>query len=93
MAGKVRNKDVASMSFEEALKELQSMTEKMSQGGLSLEESVKAYTRGVELSKHCQQLLDKAKEEIEICDKELSEGKKQTETDESQESGDEPELL
>lgn len=59
------------MTFEEALAELQLLSRKMSEGGLTLEDSVNAYARGVELSKHCQKLLDDARARIQRCDQEL----------------------
>ncbi len=42
------------MSYEEALAELEQLSSKMSQGGLTLEESVATYQRGIELGSHCQ---------------------------------------
>ena len=45
--------EISSLSFEEALKELEALSQRLSQGGLPLEESVEAYARGSELRKHC----------------------------------------
>ena len=39
------------ISFEAAMSELEAIVQKMEAGGLTLEESLEAYTRGVELSK------------------------------------------
>ena len=41
--------EISSLSFEEALKELEALSQRLSQGGLPLEESVEAYARGSEL--------------------------------------------
>lgn len=60
--------DIKEMSFEAALKELESLSEKMSQGGLSLQESVEAYSRGAKLKQHCSQLLKAAEEKIRVID-------------------------
>ena len=49
--------EISSLSFEEALKELEALSQRLSQGGLPLEESVEAYARGSELRKHCNDLL------------------------------------
>ena len=35
--------EISSLSFEEALKELEALSQRLSQGGLPLEESVEAY--------------------------------------------------
>lgn len=71
MAEKKVQADVASLSFEQALEELESLSQKMGQGNLSLEDAVVVYERGVRLSQHCQKLLDKANKKIRELDKEL----------------------
>ena len=53
-------------NFEQALKELETLVERMEQGELSLEESLKAFERGVELTRTCQKALDEAEQRIEI---------------------------
>lgn len=65
--------DIKGMSFESALKELESLSEKMSQGGLSLQESVEAYSRGAKLKLHCSQLLKAAEEKIRVIDAAMKE--------------------
>ncbi len=65
--------DIKEMSFEAALKELESLSEKMSQGGLSLQESVEAYSRGAKLKQHCSQLLKAAEEKIRVIDAAMKE--------------------
>ncbi len=65
--------DIKEMSFEAALKELESLSEKMSQGGLSLQESVEAYSRGAKLKQHCSQLLKAAEEKIRAIDAAMKE--------------------
>ena len=51
---------VGELTFEQALEEMDSIVEKMRSNELTLQESVQAYTRGKELSKHCELLLNKA---------------------------------
>jgi exodeoxyribonuclease VII small subunit len=51
--------------FEEALEELESLVEKLESGELSLDESLKQFKRGVELTRHCQLVLDEAQQVIE----------------------------
>ncbi|WP_290149664.1 exodeoxyribonuclease VII small subunit [uncultured Parasutterella sp.] len=65
--------NIKEMSFEAALKELESLSEKMSQGGLSLQESVEAYSRGAKLKQHCSQLLKAAEEKIRVIDAAMKE--------------------
>lgn len=57
-------KPASELSFEEALEELEEITSDLTSGSLTLEESVKAYKRGAELSDRCAGLLNKANEEI-----------------------------
>jgi exodeoxyribonuclease VII small subunit len=38
----------------------------MEQGDLSLEESVKAFERGIELSRRCERALDDAEQKVQI---------------------------
>lgn len=63
--------DIKSLSFEEALQELEALSQKLSQGGMPLEESVEAYARGSELRKHCNDLLRKAEDRVRELDKEF----------------------
>ena len=53
------------MKFEEALNKLAEINEKHSAEDISLEDSVKLFKEGVELTKLCQKKLDDAKQEIE----------------------------
>lgn len=53
------------MKFEEALNKLAEINEKLSAEDISLEDSVKLFKEGVELTKLCQKKLDDAKHEIE----------------------------
>ncbi|NLO79880.1 MAG: exodeoxyribonuclease VII small subunit [Xanthomonadaceae bacterium] len=52
--------------FERALKELEELVERMEQGELSLEESLKTFERGIELTRSCQQALKEAEQKVEI---------------------------
>ena len=45
------------MKFEEAMKELESIVEKMESGMLSIDESLQMFSRGIELSKECKKQL------------------------------------
>ena len=57
--------DVASLSFETALKELESIVTKLERGDVALEESIAIYERGEALKKRCEALLAQAEERVE----------------------------
>ena len=54
------------LSFEDALSELEQLVERMEQGELSLEDSLKSFERGVALTRTCQQALKAAEQKVEI---------------------------
>ena len=51
--------------FEQALTELESLVEKLESGDLSLDQSLQHFKRGVELTRHCQTVLDEAQQTVE----------------------------
>jgi len=53
------------VSFESALAELQTLVESMEKGTISLEESLQAFERGVELTRYCQSALFQAEQKIQ----------------------------
>lgn len=55
---------VDSLSFEQAIDELDQLVRKMESGELSLDESIAAYRRGAELARYCQARLASAEQEI-----------------------------
>lgn len=55
-----------SINFEKTLAELEQLVEKMEQGDLSLEESLKYFERGIVLTKTCQQALTEAEQKVRI---------------------------
>ncbi len=54
------------LSFEESIKELEKIVSELEAPNLTLDESVKKFEKGMELSKHCNELLDKAEKSITI---------------------------
>lgn len=52
--------------FEHALQELEELVGRMEGGALSLEESLKSFERGIELTRACQKALREAEQKIEI---------------------------
>jgi exodeoxyribonuclease VII small subunit len=57
--------DVASLSFEVALKELEAIVTKLERGDVPLEESIAIYERGEALKGRCETLLKQAEERVE----------------------------
>jgi exodeoxyribonuclease VII small subunit len=57
--------DIAGLTFEKALAELESIVQRLEQGKVDLEESITIYERGEALKKHCQTLLERADARIE----------------------------
>jgi len=53
------------MSFEQSLAELETIVQNLESGKAPLEESIKAYERGITLKNHCEKKLNEAKEKIE----------------------------
>jgi len=54
-----------SVSFEDAMRQLESLVERMEQGDVPLEESLKAFERGRALVERCRGVLDAAERRIE----------------------------
>jgi len=52
--------------FETALKELETLVERMENGESSLEDSLKDFERGIELTRSCQAALAEAEQKVEI---------------------------
>ena len=52
-------------SFENNLKNLEKIVEKLESGECGLDESIKLYTDGVKLSQECKQQLETARQKIE----------------------------
>ena len=53
------------LSFEDALKELETIVEKLERGEVSLDDAVAAYERGAMLKKLCQDRLDEARLKVD----------------------------
>jgi exodeoxyribonuclease VII small subunit len=57
--------DIKDMSFEKALKELESIVGRLERGDVELEESISIYERGEALKDHCDRLLKQAEARVE----------------------------
>ena len=54
-----------SMTYEQALAELEALIERIERGEIGLEESLAEYRRGAALLKRCRAILDTAEQQIE----------------------------
>ena len=59
------NTDVAQLSFERAIEELESIVKRLEEGKVPLEESVTIYERGEALKRRCEDLLRQAEARVE----------------------------
>jgi len=57
--------DIAAMSFEDALSELEKIVRQIEDGRGKLDEAITAYERGVALKRHCESKLKEAQVKIE----------------------------
>ncbi|GBQ94237.1 exodeoxyribonuclease VII small subunit [Acetobacter nitrogenifigens DSM 23921 = NBRC 105050] len=57
--------DIASMSFEEALAELERIVKGLEGGQLKLEDAITAYERGAALREHCESKLRAAEARVQ----------------------------
>ena len=74
MAEKKQKSDIGKLSFEQAIKELTSIVQRIEQGEIALADSLQQYERGMALIKHCRTILQKAEKRIE----KISEAEAQT---------------
>ena len=51
-------------SFEEKLKELEEIANKLDSSEISLDETIKLFEKGIKLSKSCSDMLEKAEQKI-----------------------------
>ena len=93
-------------SFERSLAELEKIVEKMEEGGLSLNDSLSLFEKGVKLARFLREELDKAEKKITILLKdekggikenpfsllEEDESSEEPESEENPDSGDDEEL-
>ncbi len=61
-----KQKPVESLSFEEAMEEIEQIAGKLTSGNLTLRDCVDSYQRGVALVKRCRDELQEAREQIQV---------------------------
>jgi exodeoxyribonuclease VII small subunit len=65
MAEKSVKNNISNLSFEQAIRELGGIVQKIEQGQIPLQDSLAQYERGMALIKHCRGILEKAEKRIE----------------------------
>ena len=89
MAEKKRKDDVGKLSFEESIRQLKEIVDKIEQGQIPLQDSLDQYEKGMALIKHCRGILQKAEKRIEkISQAEQGEEETAEEPSEPESAGD-----
>ena len=57
--------EIAALSFEDALKQLETIVKDLEGGNVSLDDSINAYERGAQLKRHCETKLAEARMRVE----------------------------
>jgi exodeoxyribonuclease VII small subunit len=57
--------DIAAMSFEEALAELEQIVRRLEGGQVRLDEAILSYERGALLKRHCERKLNEAQQRVD----------------------------
>ncbi len=65
MAAGKSDGDIAKMSFEDALAELQELVKRLEKGETKLDDAIRQYERGVALKRHCEAKLREAEQKVE----------------------------
>lgn len=72
------------MTFETAMAELEKITDRLSEGSLSLDEMMKLYEQGQELSAYCRKILDSYGKKLEKAEAKAAAKKAEVNEDEGQ---------
>ena len=57
--------DIAAMSFEDALAELEQIVRRLEGGQVKLDEAIQSYERGAQLKQHCEKKLTEAQQRVD----------------------------
>lgn len=55
-----------SLPFEASLQSLETLVEQMEKGDMTLEDSLKSFEQGIQLTRNCQTLLQQAEQTVQI---------------------------
>ena len=57
--------DIAALSFEDALAELEGIVRRLEGGQVKLDEAIQSYERGAQLKRHCEKKLNEAQQRVD----------------------------
>ena len=57
--------DIAAMSFEDALAELEQIVRGLEAGQVKLDDAIQCYERGAQLKQHCERKLNEAQQRVD----------------------------
>ena len=57
--------DIAAMSFEDALAELEGIVRRLESGQVKLDDAIQSYERGALLKQHCEKKLNEAQQRVD----------------------------
>ena len=57
--------DIAAMSFEDALAELEGIVRRLEGGQVELDDAIQSYERGAQLKRHCEKKLNEAQQRVD----------------------------
>ncbi|HTW50822.1 MAG TPA: exodeoxyribonuclease VII small subunit [Stellaceae bacterium] len=57
--------DIAAMSFEDALAELEGIVRGLESGQVKLDDAIQSYERGAQLKRHCEKKLNEAQQRVD----------------------------
>jgi exodeoxyribonuclease VII small subunit len=57
--------DIATMSFEDALAELEGIVRRLEGGQVKLDDAIQSYERGAQLKRHCETKLNEAQQRVD----------------------------
>ena len=61
----IKDENLAAISFEDALRELETIVTSLENGDVSLDDAIAAFERGTALKAHCQARLEEARMKVE----------------------------
>jgi exodeoxyribonuclease VII small subunit len=59
-----KDNKIEKLNFEDAIQELEKIVDDLESGELSLEDSIRAFEKGIELSRLCRKKLEKAEDRV-----------------------------
>lgn len=57
--------EIAAMSFEDALAELEQIVRRLEAGQVKLDDAIQSYERGAQLKRHCETKLNEAQQRVD----------------------------